>query len=178
MGNTYIMCPAQHDKVMDPDATAADEEKDSKDSKYFIEKEYVNILVKSWQDCKKIGVIKIGALTFKTVFAQSPEAFELFSFASDPKWETSHHFEHHCKVFVNVIGNAIETLTKPDLLLHRLGFLGYIHKMRETTQEQFDFVEEIFLNSLETCLAENWSPKHREAWKALYKAMAVEMLRE
>ena len=104
-----------------------------KEKKYFLVKNHIDILKASWPEVEAVGAEKVGEDTFLILFEKAPETLRMFRFCDEKDWRSGHHFKHHCKVFVNVIGSSIKSLDNADLLSGRLEFLGFVHHMREIT---------------------------------------------
>jgi hemoglobin-like flavoprotein len=144
--------------------------------RYFISYKYVELLRKSWIDVEEIGVESIGMSMFKVLFVNCPETFTMFGFSQEPDWQNGKHFKHHCKVFMNVIGSAIKTADKPELLTYHIEFLGSRHVGGGITEHHFKELHNIFLDSLQEHLKEMWSQELSDAWSEIYNAMAKILL--
>ena len=102
----------------------------------------------------------------------------MFNFHNETDWENGKHFKHHCKVFMNVIGSAIKTADKPDLLTYHLEFVGSRHIGGGITEFHFNQLHDIFIESMEFFLSDKnkWSPDLRDAWSEIYSTMATVIL--
>ena len=128
---------------------------------YFLSEKHCNLLQRSWPYVDEYGPEKIGAIMFKALFKIHPESFEMFSsFSDDPKWETSVHFKHHCRVVVAIIGSGIKTLKTPEVLCPHLEFLGFQHKLRDIHIVHFTCLGEEMLKALEGAL----KPLGKDKW--------------
>lgn len=141
----------------------------------FLPPKDIALLEASWPDIEASGPEKVGAIAFKNLFKVAPDTFKMFhSFCDDPKWETSRHYMHHCRVVVALIGSIVCTLKKPELIKRHLSTLGFRHAMRDepATPEHFRILGEEFLKALEEVLGPKWNPELRDAWGKLYTALS------
>jgi hypothetical protein len=86
----------------------------------FTERE-VQIVQKSWEEVKKLGLENVGVLLFKNIFTSAPSALSFFSFKDLPNLYESKAFKRHGKSVVTTVGAAVGGLREVSNLIPILG---------------------------------------------------------
>lgn len=89
-------------------------------------------------------------------------------FKEDPLWQEGHHFKHHCKTVINIIGTTVALLLKPATLVSHMEYLGLKHSGLGISAHHYEHLGVEFIAALAQVQKEKFTPKCREAWLALY----------
>jgi hemoglobin-like flavoprotein len=142
-------------------------------AKIGLDKKGTQVIHDTWQDVKKFGQEEAGIVLFKKVFAAAPQTLRMFEeFRDIPNWQESDNFRHHCKIFMNIVGSAVSLLHDPDNLLGTLEYLGLKHEGFGITQEHFDLMEELWMDTFHEIMGSKFTPEVRDLWTIFYRYMA------
>ncbi len=73
---------------------------------------------------------------------------------------------------MQMIGTAVKTLRKPDLLQPTVTELGKRHINYGVKPEHYDSVGEALIYAIQTQLKDNFTPEVESAWRAVYGELA------
>lgn len=142
--------------------------------KIGLDRKGVQIIHDTWQDVKKFGAEEAGVELFLKVFAAAPQTLAMFEeFRDIPDWKKSANFRHHCKIFMNIVGSSVSLLHDPDNLLGTLEYLGLKHEGFGITQEHFDLMEGLWMDTFREILGAKFTPQVQEIWTIFYRYMAL-----
>jgi hemoglobin-like flavoprotein len=138
-----------------------------------------NALKESWQEVKKIGVEKIGAMMFIKLFELHPEAFQMFkTFRDQTEWKSSKALLSHSRLVLNVIGNALLASDQKDLQT-RMFTIGSAHAVFDIKEEYFIVMKAELINQLQSHLKEKFTKEVKFSWETAFdnfeKAMKTAM---
>lgn len=116
------------------------------------------------------------------IFEIAPGAKALFKFAegyddNDEDLYSDPRFLTHARRVVNMLDVAINMLG-PDLgpVTHALHVLGAKHVGYGVLPEHYPIVGEALLSTLETALGNEWTPKVKNGWTAVYGFVSTSMI--
>lgn len=140
--------------------------------KIGLDRKGVKIIHDTWMEIKKFGPEEAGVKLFLKVFAAAPQTLGMFEeFRADPNWKQSPNFRHHCRIFMNIVGSSVSLLHDPDNLLGTLEYLGLKHEGFGITQEHFDLMEGLWMDTWEEILGPKFTPEVKEIWIVFYRYM-------
>ena len=108
---------------------------------------------------------------FRQIFTIAPGALALFSFKDEPDLYESAKLKKHGVGVLKAVGKVVAGDTKG------LNALGKRHIKRGVIKDHYEIVGQAILNTLESVFKQDW-PQYKDAWVALYTALAKEMQRD
>ncbi len=126
--------------------------------------------------------IEIVQRTWETVYPQKQAAADVFYdtlFEIDPPLRRLFpgDMEPQKKKLMHIINLAISSLLKFEEIRPALEAMGARHVGYGVSDDMYDTVGNALLKTLETFLAEDWTPEVREAWIDIYGALVHTMLK-
>lgn len=99
----------------------------------------------------------------------------LFAIAPDTRAMFKTDIETQSQKLIDTLATAIGALREPHVLTPLLQGLAHRHAGYGVRDEHYDMVGEALMYTLETALGADFTPQLRDAWTALYGAVASTM---
>lgn len=128
----------------------------------------------------KAETISLVQSTFAMVASISETAAEIFYgklFEKDPSLKSlfKGDMKEQGKKLMTMIGVAVGSLKKPEVLIPVVQDLGKRHKDYGVTDEMYDVVGESLIETLATGLGDSFTAEAKDAWVEVYTVLATTM---
>lgn len=126
---------------------------------------------------EEIGLVRSGYAALAPRAEALARSFyqHLFALAPSLRPLFRRHLDEQGRLLMQALDLAIGMLDQPHKLLPLLRDLGRRHAGYGVTREQYDVVGQALLDSLDAALGAAFTAAQRQAWTALYGAVAATM---
>ncbi len=124
-------------------------------------KEEIRLIQESFTMLKAHSA-RTGQIFYENLFKKDPEISKLFK--GDIKEQAG--------ALMRMVKTVVEGLNNPQIIIPAVQELGRRHTEYGVKPEQYKVFGECLINTIESVLDKDFSPKAKEAWQKLYNELA------